>query len=188
MLKMNFRNLFKCMLLCCFAVLLGGISVNADELDIDFHRDLTPEMVSILNELDRYTEIDENGIKEINLDQAQKENASDRTIEIATIINSMSLTLKNEGYENGVKRVKRALFPIGSYGNYCGKGNNGWNKKPIDNLDSACREHDKCFKGFFKDNSACNKAFVKRLLPIWQTEGFTKKGLYASAAIHLFKP
>lgn len=80
-----------------------------------------------------------------------------------------------------------ALFPIGSYGNFCGKGNNGLTIPAIDDLDMACYHHDICFKGFFKDNTKCNREFRNRLTPIINANAWnTIKGAYARAAYALF--
>ncbi|QTJ38936.1 hypothetical protein FE324_04975 [Dolosigranulum pigrum] len=67
--------------------------------------------------------------------------------------------------------MNRCLYnSTGSYGNYCG-------------------EHDRCFKGFTNPASKpCNRAFVKRLLPIVQLNKgkLTYKANYARAAMVLF--
>ncbi|MGV3078567.1 hypothetical protein [Streptococcus pluranimalium] len=82
--------------------------------------------------------------------------------------------------------MEKVFFAFGDYGKYFCKGNNLLNKQAIDDLDAACREHDKFFKVFTKDNRACNQAFLLRLAPIMQKNNVTsKKGGYSSAAFYL---
>ncbi|MDY3042706.1 phospholipase A2 family protein, partial [Streptococcus pluranimalium] len=153
----------------------------------DFYNLLDGDNVAILNELDSVTEFNEEGLPVVNLEQAYNVGLSDEAIEVALNLNAIVRDIETNGESSAIASMERALFPIGDYGNYCGKGNNGWNKQPIDDLDAACREHDKCFKGFTKDNRACNQAFLRRLAPIMQKNNVTsKKGGYASAAFYLF--
>ena len=42
------------------------------------------------------------------------------------------------------------------YGNYCGPGNRGYDKAPIDALDAACRHHDLCTPDMGLRSCACN--------------------------------
>lgn len=142
---------------------------------------------SILKELDRVTEYDEQGLPIIHLETANEIGLSGAAMEVALNLNRIVAEIKSNGESSTFTMMERALFPIGSYGNYCGMGNKGWHLAPIDDLDSACKEHDKCFKGFTSDNRSCNKAFLKRLLPIIQVNsGLTTKGAYALAAYKLF--
>ncbi|WP_438830874.1 phospholipase A2 family protein [Streptococcus pluranimalium] len=153
----------------------------------DFYNLLDGDNVAILNELDSVTEFNDKGLPVVNLEQAHNVGLSDEAIEVALNLNEIVRDIETNGESSAIASMERALFPIGDYGNYCGRGNNGWNKQPIDDLDAACREHDKCFKGFLKDNRACNQAFLRRLAPIMQKNNVTsKKGGYASAAFYLF--
>ncbi|MBZ3798230.1 phospholipase [Lacticaseibacillus paracasei] len=167
-------------------VLCSGKSVSASE-NVPINDTYTNEQRKAIETVEKFIEYDDKGIPEVNVSEAYRENPSEMTLLYANQINSLSRSVKTDGVEKTVGRIKRALFPIGSWENYCGKGNNGWSKNPVDNLDAACREHDKCFKGFSMKSAACNRAFIKRLLPIVQRGGFSAKGLYASAAITLFK-
>lgn len=143
--------------------------------------------VSILKELDKVTEFNEQGLPVINLEVADEIGISKETRIVAVNLNQIVNDVDTNGESSALAAMERSIFPIGSYGNYCGIGNNGWNVAPIDDLDSACREHDKCFKGFTKDNRACNRAFLRRLLPIIQVNGvLSDKGSYALAAYKLF--
>ena len=42
------------------------------------------------------------------------------------------------------------------HGNYCGPGNRGYDKAPIDALDAACRHHDLCTPDIGLPSCACN--------------------------------
>jgi hypothetical protein len=194
--KKGFLFLFLLSMVLIFSLPQKTVSASEEDSDVSVHNDieqlmneeLDQELIDIFNELDNYTLVDENGLKTIDLVSAEQNNASEEIIEIGTVMNSMAKDVdKDNSYKNTEEIVLYSLFPIGSYGNYCGKGNNGYDKTPIDNLDSACRAHDKCFNGFFKKNTTCNQAFIKKLLPIVQSERFSKKGIYAFAAIQLFK-
>lgn len=159
-------------LLFCF--FFSQSSVFADDL----YQQLPVETQQVFAELDKVTEIDEEGLITINLDKA---------IEVAIQINTIYESIKTDGISDTVRRMERALFPIGAYGNYCGMGNKGWNVPPIDDLDSACFLHDLCFKGFHADNTECNREFCRRLLPVIQkAQPGTYKSIYAKAAFKLF--
>ncbi|MGV3078566.1 phospholipase A2 family protein [Streptococcus pluranimalium] len=97
----------------------------------------------------------------------------DEAIEVALNLKAIVRDIETIGESSAIASMERALFTIGDYGNYCGKGNNGWNKEPIDDLEAACKENDKCFKGFNKDKRACNQAFFKRLAPNMEKNNVT---------------
>ncbi len=42
------------------------------------------------------------------------------------------------------------------HGNYCGPGNRGYDKVPVDALDAACRQHDLCTPDIGLPSCACN--------------------------------
>ncbi len=115
-------------------------------------------------ELDRVTEYDEGGNVYINLKEAHNQGLIQEALVVGDAINDLSMAVKTEG--TGVA-FRRVFF--GFYGNYCGKGNRGWNIPPKDDLDYACMRHDMCFTGSFSKNDSCNREFLKRLLPIIQT-------------------
>ncbi|QVI34638.1 phospholipase [Lacticaseibacillus chiayiensis] len=166
--------------------LYSGQSVSASTQGAGLDDSLTDAQRAAVETVEKFIEFDDNGIPEVNVEAAFQANSSEETVKYANQINALSNSVKSEGVEVTVQRVKRALFPIGAWGNYCGAGNKGWNKRPVHNLDQACREHDKCFQGFSMKSAACNRAFIRRLLPIIQREGFSPKGLYARAAKTLF--
>lgn len=173
-------------ILLALIVLVTGIFssslVFADEIDSQ----LPIEIQNMYNELDKVTEIDEDGFIYINIDEAYHQKVSSEAIEVGMTINELHDQIKRDGVENTARNVFRSAY-IGVYGNYCGKGNKGWNVPLIDDLDAACMMHDMCFKGFFNNNDECNREFRRRLLPIIQvTPGFTRKSIVAIGAYKLF--
>ena len=42
------------------------------------------------------------------------------------------------------------------HGNYCGPGQRGHNRRPVDALDAACMHHDKCTPSFGLPACTCN--------------------------------
>jgi len=140
------------------------------------------ETIDLFNELDKYRVESEGGSFKVDVTTAELDGVQSEVLNVMNILNAM-LT----GDEEASEIMPLALFPIGSYGNYCGKGNNGYDKTAIDNLDSACRTHDMCFTGFNSSSAACNQVFIGALLPIVQaTTAHTTKGAYARAAVALF--
>lgn len=67
--------------------------------------------------------------------------------------------------------VQEASFwnSVFSWGNYCGAGRNGkgYLQKPVDNVDAACRRHDRCLvRSGHADGSAscpCERSFYDEL-------------------------
>lgn len=176
-------------------IFFNGLSIVKADVQPDIQSDsyfnlydnLTPENQQLMMTLDQYIAVDNNGSVKFNLQKAKQDQQSIDVLNVGNAINDLSLNIEAEGYTSTVNGVFRALFPIGSYGNYCGKGNNGWNKKPVDDLDAACRAHDVCFKGFNAKSKSCNRAFISKLRPIAnRTPITTYKGVYARAAIKLF--
>ena len=48
------------------------------------------------------------------------------------------------------------------HGNYCGPGNRGYDKAPVDALDAACRRHDLCTPdGGALPSCACNRRLAR---------------------------
>lgn len=118
----------KCLIGLVFLVTSRSILVSADEV----YSELPIDAVSIYKEIDKVFEMDENGISSVNLEEAYRENLSKEAITVSHDINDLSDSLK----QDGKKAVFRKVF-FGVYGNVCGKGNNGWLVKPIDDLDST---------------------------------------------------
>lgn len=58
-------------------------------------------------------------------------------------------TEKLPGGDIGATVSGRDLY----HGNYCGYGNRGYDKPPVDELDAACRRHDLCYE---RTNSSCS--------------------------------
>lgn len=171
-------------------IFFNGLSIVKADVQPDIQSDsyfnlydnLTPENQQLMLTLDQYIAVDNNGSVKFDLQKAKQDQQSIDVLNVGNAINDLSLNIEAEGYTSTVNGVFRALFPIGSYGNYCGKGNKGWNKKPIDDLDAACRSHDACFKGFNAKSKSCNRAFISKLRPIAnRTPITTYKGVYARA-------
>lgn len=167
-------------------------TANAEEFDtLSFESEiesaLSEEDVELFDQLDKYTYTTSEGTKEFDVAAAKEANASVEVITVGTKMNELLVEYKTNSSSNSAGMITiQGLFPIGSYGNYCGKGNNV-GSYPKDNLDRACKYHDKCWNGVFGKNTKCNRAFVRRLLPIVQTTSpLTYKGIYARAAMKLF--
>lgn len=136
----------------------------------------------IMMDVSKYM-VEENGERYFDLEKAKKDNVRDEVIDLGNLVNDLA---SEWGFRQDREVKFRSLFPIGSYGNFCGKGNNGWDKYPIDDLDAACKGHDKCFV-WGGDNTACNTQFCKELDWVikFAQDGYRKKA-YAMAAKVLF--
>lgn len=159
--------------------------IASPNFDNEILSSLSKEDTELFNQLDKYTILSEKEYQKIDVEQAIKDGASDNVIKVGNMINGIIEQNGQNTIEN--KEIDPyALLPIGSYGNYCGAGNKP-GSSPIDNLDTACMHHDKCWNGVFGNNTTCNRQFVRRLLPIVQaTTPVTYKGIYARAALKLF--
>lgn len=153
---------------------------------------LDQETKDLFNEMDKYLIESEDGQVSVDVIAAKRDNVKPEVLNVMEILNDINELENSEvinKFENEGIITYGFSFPIGNYGNYCGKGNEGG--KPIDDLDSACKSHDACFLGFNNKtakNKKCNFNFVGRLLPIVQyTSVLSYKGAYARAAVHLFK-
>ncbi|HFI0036081.1 TPA: hypothetical protein ACGOTT_000995 [Streptococcus suis] len=90
-----------------------------------------------INELQQVTTYNQNGLPVIDIDKAYSLELSDEAVSVGIAINDIVADVEQNGEKIAIENMDRAIFPIGSYGNFCGMGNNGWLTKPIDNLDSA---------------------------------------------------
>lgn len=134
----------------------------------------------ILSELDKYLLEDEEG--NIIFKVKSNEIPSQEVLDIGKVINEFSGKEDTEIMSTVIN--SRIAFNGLVYGNYCGKGSN--NKKPIDDLDSACKAHDKCYN-WGGNNKKCNAAFRRSLAPIIQKNSpTTRKGIVALAAYKMF--
>jgi hypothetical protein len=71
------------------------------------------------------------------------------------------------------------------HGNYCGYGNRGYNRAPVDQLDAACRKHDLCYDQQHQASCYCDKtlaseAFFLTGSPILTQSAREKAGLIAA--------
>lgn len=185
--KLQYGTLFLTLFISIFTFSLSNNKVFADTNNADIYSEFDDNTLNLMTSLDKYISKSDNGALIFDIETASKANEDKNVLAVGEVINFLAQDINESGFHDATEPLLRWLFPIGSYGNYCGKGNNGWDKQPIDELDSACREHDKCFKGFNSKSKACNREFVRKLLPIVQTNSATTyKGIYAAAALKLF--
>lgn len=97
-------------------VLCSGKSVSASE-NVPINDTYTNEQRKAIETVEKFIEYDDKGIPEVNVSEAYRENPSEMTLLYANQINSLSRSVKTDGVEKTVGRIKRALFPIGSWGN-----------------------------------------------------------------------
>lgn len=185
----------KSKLLCLVAMLLLGIvSVFANGFNAYADENTTSAETSvydldenqILEIMNEYIFVNENGIREFDLNTAINNNVPDEILEIGNTMNNIVLEAEKEKGNDDltVKIVKRATFLV--YGNYCGYGNNGKEKRPIDDLDTACMYHDYCYV-HGGDNTDCNRKFADRLrVVIKNAKKFSYKYNIAVGALAIF--
>lgn len=170
---LNRKNISIIGLVIFIIILFSSSYVSASE-DVDD---------PILTEARMYMEINSDGEKYFNLEKAIKDEASEEAIKIGIIANDIIKGYKSEE-ENKITPFV-SFGRIGEYGHYCGKGNDGWDKYPIDELDAACENHDRCYS-WDGDNTSCNARFCRELDSIIENSiGFVKVN-YARAAKLIF--
>lgn len=164
---------------------LGSNTVSASTTqpkDQELYSQLDDTTKSQLAELDKYL-VDVDGIKFFDYDKAESSGASDAILTMGAENNVWAQDIKYYGLKSGEK-IAMARINMLVYGNYCGKGNNG--KKPIDDLDSACKSHDACYV-WGGNNTKCNHNFGLKLLPIIQrSNALSYKHLVATTAFSIF--
>lgn len=180
------KLLFAFLSVVTFFCLTSPVLANATDAS---SVDIPTEVQAILDEVALVTEYDDQGIAHVNMDQAYELGLSDEAIMLALDINGISQDIKNNGFAEGVRRVRRvAASGLTRYGHYCGAGNLGWDVAPIDNLDWACRRHDLCWQGWGPASKECNRQFVNELKVIIANHTWTPRGRYAMAALVIFLP
>lgn len=107
----------------------------------------------IIREALKYRKISEDNIMLFDIDKAKKDNASEEAIKILEVAKD----IYRNYFVNTDKDSEKVL-----YGNYVGIGNKGWDKDPIDELDAAFQNHDRCYS-VNGDNKACNYRLTKAL-------------------------
>lgn len=185
--KRNLVCIVTMVLLGIVSVFANGLSAYADENTTSIEDSVYAldenQILEIMNE---YIFVNENGIREFDLNTAINNNVPDEILEIGNIMNNIVLeTEKEKGNDDlTVKIVKRATFLV--YGNYCGYGNNGKGKMPIDDLDTSCMYHDYCYI-HGGNNTDCNRKFVDRLrVVIKNAKKFSYKYDVAVGAVAIF--
>ena len=76
------------------------------------------------------------------------------------------------------------------HGNYCGPGNRGLDKAPIDELDAACRSHDLCYGSAPITTCSCNAGLARdaskvALSPKTEPDVAVLAGVVANGALAL---
>lgn len=72
------------------------------------------------------------------------------------------------------------------YGNYCGPGNRGGD--PIDGLDAACQQHDKCYHHLGRDCTGCDDSLIQDVTTFLKNGRLTfKQRTYAELIKMYFK-
>ena len=167
-------------LLIGISLSFGSTNVSA-EVNIDVNaniveEELTQENEDVIDIVESYTYLDDEGNKRFNIEGAQADGVEDYIIEIGYIIESFDSSTQNV--------YARATFLI--YGNYCGYGNSGKGKMPTDDLDTACMYHDYCYV-HGGNNTQCNKNFRARLKAIMNnTSKLSYKYAVAAGAYVVF--
>lgn len=192
------RDFLKKMLFM-FAVLivsaaLGSYQVaNAEDVDVCYVSEnvftenedangINPD-INHISGYDKYLYFNE-GKYLFDVTSAIENGENENVIQFGQIFNNLS-----KDYTESPRRTIRALTKAFSYGNWCGKGNNG--KTPIDRLDRACKAHDLCYEKKGWSSKSCNREFVNELKRIkgpnrdYQTLNVYGR-LYLDAAIALF--
>lgn len=118
---------------------------------------------------------------------AQENNESSEMLEFGVVFNSLAYEYEQDP-EEASQIVTMGIVEVTKYGNWCGNGNNG--KAPMDSLDLACKNHDKCWEKNGRGNKACNRTFVNQLKGI-KSSGYSSRlgvhgRVYLNAAIALF--
>lgn len=168
------------LVLIIFSIILINSSVVMAEESIEVN-----ETDPVILEVEKYIFIDKNGTKKVDVDMAIEDGASKEAIEVGNVFNEISKSYQDGDLtEDDVENIispSANLGSIGRYGNYCGLGNNGWDKYPIDDLDAACQNHDRCYV-HGGNNNTCNRRFCSALDNIINYSTGAFKITYARAA------
>ncbi|QPK94387.1 hypothetical protein HCQ94_01380 [Actinomyces sp. zg-332] len=153
----------------------AGIA-NAEDINISHYSNNTSTIEQFEKLAQPYLKTYIN-VKVIDTDKAREDKASSDFLISAELYNTKVLA------EAGIK--DKGGFPLINYGKYCGPGNSGPGQ-PIDDLDTACRSHDRCYgrHGYF--NSQCDRDFVATLRRLLPHATNTYKRLYIEAALAIF--
>lgn len=182
--KIKLILLINLMFLISFT-LISNTMVFASSTDAEFYK----QEDLIIKQAKDYILKDKEGYVYFDIQKAQKDRVSKDVIEVGKIVNEITESYKNNdlSYNREVLRVysSKNLSRLGRYGHYCGKGNDGWDKTPIDELDAACQNHDRCYV-WGGDNTICNKRFCNALDEIINYGSGTAKINYARAAKLIF--
>lgn len=172
-----------------FCFIIAGSDINkayaqCEECSINFENE-----DDALKEAAKYITIDEDGRKIIDILGAKQSNEDKyiiRILEIAEQIQQDEEIAINSLSSHSLNVEPKLYNNLSRYGHYCGKGNDGWNKTPIDDLDRACKAHDRCYV-WGGNNTQCNATFCSSLNKIIaKNPKTTYKGAYARSARLIF--
>ncbi len=134
------------------------------------------QSISVQEEILKYTKVDENAHEiEFDVERAVAEGASEHVIESGKLLNDYA-----EMENSGSFRSAQGL-PI--YGNWCGPGHSGPGE-PIDDLDRACMNHDKCYASKGYTTCSCDEDLLAEIRRIY--DGISDKDKVAADAITTF--
>ncbi|HEQ5069934.1 TPA: hypothetical protein VG521_001653 [Streptococcus pyogenes] len=163
---------------------VNNVYAQCEECEVDFGNE-----DYALKQAAKYITVDEYGRKTINVVGAKQSNEDKYIVRILEIAEQIQ---KDEGFSEeilnnySVDAEAHAYSNLSRYGHYCGKGNDGWDKTPIDDLDRACKVHDRCYV-WGGNNTQCNATFCSSLNKIIANNSETTyKGAYARSARLIF--
>ncbi|QPK94385.1 hypothetical protein HCQ94_01370 [Actinomyces sp. zg-332] len=165
------------LLLLLSFILFSSVEVaNAKDIDITQYSNNTATIEQFEKIAEPYLKTYIN-VKVIDTDKAREDKASSDFLVSAELYNTKVLA------EAGIK--DRGGFPLANYGRYCGPRNSG-PEAPVDDLDTACRSHDRCYGRHGYGNKKCDRDFVATLQRILPHAQNPFKRLYIKAAIAVF--
>lgn len=69
------------------------------------------------------------------------------------------------------------------HGNYCGKGDRGPGRPPVDELDAACMRHDACYDERGRGSCACDKQLGREALAVSEMKALSRELRARAAAV-----
>lgn len=165
--------------------------ITEADLQAELVETVDSETLETMERLDTYLISNPDGELVFDFVSAVENNESDFLLSIGSAYNQFG----ESSAEINDSTIQVYGWPkITLYGNFCGPaGKNGsdFSKSAIDNLDAACKSHDRCYAPGKSDkttNRSCNIAFMRKLLPIIQkSPTFSRKRVVAFAAYKYFE-
>lgn len=165
--------------------LILGFSVptaNAESnVDITTYSNMTSTAEDFQNAFAKYSKIHERtGYLIFDVEKAKADGGSYDFIRTGELYNTMVIDYNVLSAKQN-KNIPNSPY----YGNFCGPFTTNMKAKPIDELDKACRTHDRCYGKHGWGNKQCDRDFVsilKRIMPRLRGKALD----YAAAAIVYF--